>query len=242
MHCCAALLLFICAINAQAQPSASTPDSAQTLTTARKDIEALCAKKMAGRGYSNDGHRKAGAYLLHRYRTIGAQPYAGAGLQSFNFTLNHFTEASLSVDGKKLVYGRDFIASGGTLGGSGTKQLVDVGFGLPGDWDRAAIKGNIAVVREGLPAGHNLPDSIAREVKQDDFKVGAAQYFGAAAIIILQQKLTASFAQVQEPIVVLEALEANWPKSATRVSYDIPARLNTLHYFARYRHRALGAL
>jgi aminopeptidase YwaD len=72
-------------------------------------INELSSKKYYGRGYYKDGDVKAGEYIQQQFEELGAKPY-NSYFQSFSFPVNTFNgNMKMSVDGKKLEAGKDFV-------------------------------------------------------------------------------------------------------------------------------------
>lgn len=72
-------------------------------------IKELTSSKMAGRGYTHDGMKNAAMYLENEFKKIGIKPFEGSYLQAHQFPVNIITDAMLKVNGKQLIYGKDFI-------------------------------------------------------------------------------------------------------------------------------------
>ncbi|MFM2376656.1 MAG: hypothetical protein RLZZ165_1753, partial [Bacteroidota bacterium] len=86
------------------------------LTRARIFAQDLASPSMHGRGYQNDGHKIAADYIAAHFESFGllpvpspadpSQPY----FQPVRFSLNLVEgEQSLTIDGKPLQIGRDYI-------------------------------------------------------------------------------------------------------------------------------------
>jgi aminopeptidase YwaD len=86
---------------------------AQDSLRVRETLNALCSDHMAGRGYVQDGDRKASIFLREAFRDAGLQPLPGhSWFQEFEFPVNSFPRSPrLSVDGKQLIPGRDFLVA-----------------------------------------------------------------------------------------------------------------------------------
>ncbi len=72
-------------------------------------INELSSKKYYGRAYYKDGDVKAAAYIQKQFETLGAKPY-NSYYQDFSFPVNTFNgKMEMSIDGKKLEVGKDFV-------------------------------------------------------------------------------------------------------------------------------------
>lgn len=79
----------------------------QDLGLYKQIVKELSSDKYQGRGYAYGGANKAGKYLEQEFRKAGVDEVA---LQPFKLDINTFPEKmALSVDGKKLTAGVDFV-------------------------------------------------------------------------------------------------------------------------------------
>jgi len=102
---------------------------AQDLAFGRTMLDTLTAPYFWGRGYTNDGMQKAASFLSSEFKTYGLVPLDGKNyLQPFSYPVNTFPgKMELSINGKELVPGRDFIVSpeSRSVKGSGELQPFD---------------------------------------------------------------------------------------------------------------------
>ncbi|MBS1510470.1 MAG: M28 family peptidase [Bacteroidetes bacterium] len=86
---------------------------AQDLSFGRKIVDTLTSPYFWGRGYTNDGMKKAAAFLAGEFKSYGLSPMDGKDYyQSFNFPVNTFPgKMQVSVNGTDLVPGKDYIIS-----------------------------------------------------------------------------------------------------------------------------------
>lgn len=91
---------------------------AQDSLYARKVINTLCSKPFAGRGYIKNGLDVSAKYIVGDLKKFKAQPLFATGYyQWFDFNVNTFPgKMSLSIDGKVLKPGIDFIVSPESVG------------------------------------------------------------------------------------------------------------------------------
>lgn len=92
---------------------------------AKKMVDTLTAPTFWGRGYTKDGMKKAAVFIASEMRAIGLEPVPGATmLQAFRVTVNTFPgKMSLTINGKKLKAGKDYIVSGNSRGLKGSYTL-----------------------------------------------------------------------------------------------------------------------
>lgn len=97
---------------------------AQNVQNYKSYIKELASKKYEGRGYYNEGDKKAAVYISKQYERIGAKPIGDSYFQDFNFNVNVFHgNMKLSVDGKELVAGKEFVMREFSNGAKGEYKL-----------------------------------------------------------------------------------------------------------------------
>jgi hypothetical protein len=90
----------------------------QDTSYARKTIKQLCSKQYYGRGYYRNGAKKASIFIAKEMKKTGLKtlPNRDNCFQKFNFTVNKIQNIQLSVNGLKLIPGRDYIVDAGAIG------------------------------------------------------------------------------------------------------------------------------
>lgn len=85
----------------------------QDLSFGRKMVDTLTAPCFWGRGYTNDGMKKAAAFLAAQFKSYGLAPMDGKDYyQPFTFPVNTFPgKMQVTVNGTDLVPGKDYIIS-----------------------------------------------------------------------------------------------------------------------------------
>jgi hypothetical protein len=86
------------------------PLAAQDTVWARKFIEQLCSRKLAGRGYVQDGALKAAALLEAELRKAGVQAWNGTYRHDFFISVNTIPELAVQCGGRRLKPGIDVLA------------------------------------------------------------------------------------------------------------------------------------
>jgi aminopeptidase YwaD len=101
----------------------------QSADFGRKMVDTLTSPAFWGRGYTNDGMKKAADFLAAQFQSYGLQPMNGKDFfQPFSYPVNTFPgKMEVSIDGKELVPGKDFIVSAESRGvkGKGSLQRLD---------------------------------------------------------------------------------------------------------------------
>src|SRR6476620_897261 len=93
--------------------------NAQNMARVRKNIEILCAPEMHGRGYVNEGEKKAAAFVQKQFQQAGLQKFQGQYYQTFSVPVNTISEVELKLDDQKLKPGYDFIPDAAIRSGKG---------------------------------------------------------------------------------------------------------------------------
>lgn len=107
--------------------------NAQDIAFGRKMLDTLTSEYFWGRGYTNDGMKKAASFLAGEFKTYGLQPMDGKNfLQPFSYPVNTFPgKMYVSINGKELTPGKDYIVgaeSKGIKAGGQLEQLDSVQF------------------------------------------------------------------------------------------------------------------
>ena len=97
----------------------------QDLAFGKKIVDTLTSPSFWGRGYTNDGMKKAAEYLSSQFQSYGLVPMKGNDfLQSFSYPANTFPgKMEVTVNGKDLIPGKDFIVSSESKGVKGKGNL-----------------------------------------------------------------------------------------------------------------------
>lgn len=99
---------------------------AQDSVFARRIVDTLTSRYFWGRGYTNDGMGKAARFITSQFKSFGLQPMAGNSfIQEFDFPVNSFPgKMHVSINGKALTPGRDFIVGPESIGRKATGSLL----------------------------------------------------------------------------------------------------------------------
>jgi len=101
--------------------------SAQDIQYVRKQLDRLCSPEFHGRAYYNKGDNLAAAYLSNQFKYHGLNSFEKDYLQHYSFNVNSLEEVSVKINGKELVFGKDYMmnASSGPLTGSYKPLFID---------------------------------------------------------------------------------------------------------------------
>jgi len=182
---------------------------AQNRIFAQKIIDTLASKAFFGRGYVNNGDAKAALYLSEQFKGIGLKSFIknNAFLYSFSFPVNTFPgKCKISLDGKKLIPGKDFIVNPGckSIGKSLKIQAISDHKSYPLSQKNTALLYDTSYKFEK----HELTLLNNYNLK-----------------ISLQKKLTWSVSANQDNTASIEILKTSFPLNAKKIKVKIDAKL-----------------
>ncbi|RAK68357.1 M28 family metallopeptidase [Hymenobacter edaphi] len=197
---------------------------AQDMARARQTIATLASPRLHGRGYVQQGERRAADYLRRRFQALGLQPLAPDYYQPFTFDVNTFPgRLSLRVGAQQLTPGADFIAAPSSGGGQLQGRPIRLDSLIFSDeaagqrFLHEPLRGRILVLRQrDAERLRILPEVFAQHVAE-----------AAARIELVPGKLTASLAPAQAGQVQLQVLASRWPAGPSPVRLAVEARLRT---------------
>jgi len=101
--------------------------SAQDLKRVQKTLDTLCHETFFGRGYLQQGDKKASQYLAQRFKEIGVKPFQETYFQPFEMAINTFPETpTLQIGKTKLMIGKDFIINALSSSGFGSGKIYQL--------------------------------------------------------------------------------------------------------------------
>ena len=103
--------------------------SGQSLQYARSVVETLASDTFYGRGYVNQGEKKAALFIAQEFDTIGLKPIGGSFFHKFNTSVNSFPgKMRLTINDKRLKPGIDFLIEPGSpaIKGNFEVQMLSV--------------------------------------------------------------------------------------------------------------------
>jgi aminopeptidase YwaD len=207
---------------------------AQVLEHGRQHVQRLCNSDFHGRGYVNGGDSIAAEYIANQFKAIGCKSFKNSYFQSYSFPVNTFpNQMAVSINGKNLTPGVDFIVSPSSGGGKKQNESLIV-LTLNDLMDGKAFKARISSMAQQagsrqkmngtflipchLYAGDTLKRAkeLAKELSQS-FNI----------IQTTKTKFTWSVAQEQQSKVFLEVNERaiNWADTSFEISYSIDATM-----------------
>jgi hypothetical protein len=86
---------------------------AQSVSDAHKIVDTLTSRYFWGRGYTNNGMARAADFLAAQFKSYGVQPIdPNSYFQTLSYPVNTFPgRMEVTINGKKLMPGKDFIVS-----------------------------------------------------------------------------------------------------------------------------------
>lgn len=155
---------------------------AQDSVYARGVMLKLGSTEFSGRGYVNGGIDSAAIYIENEFSRLGLKPIGENFSQTFDIPVNNFTSAELSIDGKKLKPGVDFILNAHSSSVSGEFKTIIIDEKI-----RTSKKklNKIAPKIKGKILFLNRYETKDKEALQWYDAVAHSNPFGAAGIIVL---------------------------------------------------------
>ncbi len=97
----------------------------QDMEYARSIVDTLCSPHFDGRGYYDNGERRAAAFLSKEYEQIGLKSFGDNYLQEFKLTSNSIKgKIRLVVNGKKMVPGIDCLIDPSAPSYNGSSKVI----------------------------------------------------------------------------------------------------------------------
>lgn len=168
--------------------------NAQNRAAAQQTINDLCMEDMSGRGYIDSGDAKAAGYIAARFSTLGLKAWTSDYHQPFAMSVNTVLETSVTVDGKELKAGIDYLVAPGS-------QSVDLSGKLFYVSERMLASAKIAKkVKRAIQKGYVpvLPTLSTKSDKASANLIEIRKCNPQATLIYLKEKLTWSVSQTQE--------------------------------------------
>jgi hypothetical protein len=154
---------------------------------ARKIVDTLASPYMAGRGYVDDGCKKAATYIESQFKEIGLLPFGKGYPQEFSIPVSTYPNTiKVWMDGKKLKQGIQYIVSPLTPTIKGKFPIVKFTLAIYKDSSR---------LRKFLQQDYSntfimVDDSGAVDKDKEAFESLRWNPFKAKGIIMLTDKLT----------------------------------------------------
>lgn len=199
---------------------------AQNREYARKAIDTLCSKHMAGRGYLDDGDLKAAQYIQAQFSEHGLKAFEGKYFQPFGFPVNVFpTTPYISFDDEPLQPGKDFFVHPASRSINATFDLVYV--------DSATVDNNSLFRKFEEDTRFrksflvlDVPVMKALVQRKDRLQKIKENSYKAQGIIELHDKLLWSVATEQLLYTRIQVLRSSMPAKARTIKAEVFSQIN----------------
>jgi hypothetical protein len=213
------LLLYVCNLQAQfvAEPYA------------RKIVDTLCHSYFGGRGYVDDGDRRAAEFIAFEFNRLGLTrfPKAMTYFQNFQFPVNTFPHTVSAISGKDtLKPGIDFVPAASCPTIQGEYKLV---------WVDSALLSNEKRFRKFSKQRFDKTfmvmdeKGITNEETKKVFKNLGMNPYGAKGIIRIKDKITWSVATDTTTFAQLDVVRNILSQNQKSLKVDIRNRFVTQH-------------
>jgi aminopeptidase YwaD len=194
----------------------------QDMERVKKTIDTLCSKTLCGRGYIDNGDRKAAEFISRQFEKIQLNHFGDNYYQTFGFPINTFPGTlELKIDGKRLSPGQDFIVEAGSPSSKGRSKPYRL---------------DTLIFTDSIASRKFLKVKSAKSLliyRQKDFskitKLPARyleKFYSFDKYIELQEKkLTASVSTEQSAKTTFQVLEQSLPARSKKVEYQVEAKL-----------------
>lgn len=205
----------------------ATSSLSQDLSYAKRAVSVLCSDSLSGRGYVNEGGRKAAQYIADEFARFGLEPLTGHSyFQHFTHSVNTFPlELEVQVDDKVLIPGVDFQVKPRSSGCSRSEfRIVRLKPKNVKNWRK--FKKWRKKKRVGSDVCVVIESAVFLEIK--DPKIGSwitNNTFGAGCHAYLTDKLTWSVSAAAGSFPMLEIKSSAISDESTRIVLEIDQQL-----------------
>lgn len=210
--------------------SSSSSASTEILQKARREVDTLCSASFAGRGYIEDGHKKAAEHIAKRFREMGLSPRGDFGQfqQTFGIHINLPEKVSASLGPTEMKAGKNLIVNRFSGSGSINTRIIDLGYGLK---PKARVRGKIALFRDGFPpsiANDSKKKEQYKDLSRPIQRIQSILAYKPAAIIVVKEKLTMGFSREAGDIPIIEVLASDLPGKFKRGSLEVQSGMKRI--------------
>lgn len=219
------LLTFLLTASLVASLHAQEPD--QVRATAKAHLDSLCSPGFHGRGYVQEGDAKAAEYIARQFKRIGLKPLGADHFQPFTFNVNSFPDSiGVSVDGRPLRPGVDFLVDPASGKATGRYRLVHIG---PEDLltpERRAMTMGVLV---GNAACIHLPATTKRDSLARYAELTRELMYHVPVVKPVRGKLTWGVSTEALPYPLIEVVDSLISDTATYLDLHVVNRLKVRH-------------
>ena len=199
---------------------------AQDIGYAREAVRTLCSDSMKGRGYVDNGDRTAAHFLAEEFKKAGLKKYAKTYFQSFTTPVNSFPGSmSMSVNGKLLKPGEDFLVDPGSPGVSGkfNVEVLNAEDLLKDDWpEKIKIASSKFIVINTYDKTKYTADQIKRLNEIIAFLKYSNENPARGTVVLTTEKLTwsGSVEVFSKPTFIIKTNSLQDPITTIEVSVE----------------------
>jgi aminopeptidase YwaD len=195
--------------------------NAQDSAYARQVVKKLASSSLHGRGYLANGQEKAAAFIRKEFRKTGLKHPGEDYYQKFHFTVNTFPgRQELSINGQKLVPGKDFLVDPASPSLRGSYYIRDNVIGSEIHAYPVEKVGKSGSEPKNLAGGKlKVPGTLILH-REDGSEAGR--------IRVLRSKLTWSVATSQKQIAGMDLLAADSVLLLKYLKISISGRMKTV--------------
>ena len=205
----------------------------------RQDMATLTSRELAGRGYQEEGHRKAADFITERFRSIGLEPVYNLFKQSFAVEVNIVEESMLVLNGDTLEPGVEYLPYATTGSGSGENvaRVLDAEQGLfipdlpINQIPIHSARGTILLMNDQFPDSITANPMVTPNYLSDSYRIQLASAVKAGALLFTDEKLDFNVPYYRDRIPVFEVAEGVDTEQIKSVSYRVASRFDTVETF-----------
>ncbi|MBK8698095.1 MAG: hypothetical protein IPN29_00285 [Saprospiraceae bacterium] len=159
----ACLLLSLPLFSVAQKKDKNAAKAAATITAEdmKKHLYIIASKEMGGRDTPSPGLEKAANYIEEHFKSLGLAPgNNGSYRQYYSLYKDSMQDASLVINGKKLVLNTDFQAmTSNYAAGLRFSEVVFAGYGISdgdkrNDYKDLNVTGKLVLIADGIPADY----------------------------------------------------------------------------------------
>lgn len=208
-------------------------DRETLLANARAHLDSLTSEAFHGRGYVHGGDSLAAEYIARQFERMGLAPVKQDFFQPFSFNVNSFPDSiGVTVDGRVLSPGMDYLVGASSGSASGSYRLVHV---APEDLAAPERRAMTMGVLAGNAACLHLPPITKRDSMELLGKMVRELMYHCPVVTPVHGKLTWGVSTEALPFPLIEVAAGIINDSSATI--DLHVR-NTL----RVRHKARNVL
>jgi len=198
----------------------------QDIKSARKIVDTLTSKYFAGRSAVAGGEKKAAIFIANHFKKKGLKSFENSFFQEFVAPINTFPKAlSVSVDGKEIIPGVDYIVDAASGGIDGAFELYWYNSNL------FSTKSELAhLVNADFFANKFVVLGVSESaVGNSFFQQFKRNKVKAAGLIFLEDKLTQHLSAVAKTYPILHVNRSLLKDSAKTITVKIDQKLRTAY-------------